>query len=99
MVGGGRSAGLLHRPRDRSIGFVRSWNVGADQVLIVIAPATSNRLTTVNRARALLGFDNPDDAAVDVLIDKASEAIAEWCRRPFALETVRETNYEHSRPA
>jgi len=66
-------------------------------VLIVIAPATSNRLTTIARARAFLGFSDADDPAVDILIGRASAAIVEWCRRPFALETVRETNDEHSR--
>ena len=60
-------------------------------MLTVITPATSHRLTTLERARALLGFGSGDDAAVNVLVDQASRAVADYCRRPFGLETVRES--------
>src|SRR4051794_7007042 len=58
-------------------------------MLTVIVPAASSRLTTVARARALLGFSKEDNEAAEILIDKASEAIVEWCKRLFALESVR----------
>ncbi|MDP4022341.1 hypothetical protein Q8W71_06880 [Methylobacterium sp. NEAU 140] len=60
-------------------------------MLTVITPAASTALTTLGRARAILGFANTDDAAATVLIGQASRAIAEHCRRVFALESVRET--------
>lgn len=60
-------------------------------MLTVVTPATAFRLTTVERARVLLGFGNGEDAAVQRLIDQASRTIAEFCRRPFGVETVRET--------
>lgn len=59
-------------------------------MLSVITPAQRTALTTLARARALLGFPATDDAAAAVLIDHASGAIADHCRRVFALETVRE---------
>ncbi|TXN71728.1 hypothetical protein [Methylobacterium sp. WL6] len=60
-------------------------------MLIVTTPATSTALTTVARARAILGFATTDDAAALVLIGQASRAIVDYCRRPFAIETVRES--------
>ena len=60
-------------------------------MLTVVTPATSTRLTTVERARALLGFAAGQDALALRSIDVASAVVVDWCRRPFALETVRET--------
>lgn len=60
-------------------------------MLSVVTPATSARLTTVERARALLGFAAGQDALALRSIDVASAVVVDWCRRPFALETVRET--------
>jgi hypothetical protein len=60
-------------------------------MLSVVTPATATNLTTLARARALLGFAAGDDTAVGILIDQASRAIADHCRRPFGIETVRET--------
>lgn len=60
-------------------------------MLTVLTPATSTRLTTVARARDLLGFTSKDNAVAQVCIDQASRAIADYCRRPFGRETVRET--------
>lgn len=57
----------------------------------VITSAEASALTTVTRARAILGFPASDDAAAQVLIAQASSIIVDYCRRPFALETVRET--------
>lgn len=59
-------------------------------MLTVITPATSTALTTLSRAKALLGFASTDDAAVAVLIGQASRLIAEHCRRPFGLAAYRE---------
>lgn len=64
-------------------------------MLTIITPATTTDLTTVTRARAILGFPMADDAAADVLIGQASRAVAEHCRRPFGLETVRETFHDN----
>ncbi|KQT57477.1 MULTISPECIES: hypothetical protein [unclassified Aureimonas] len=60
-------------------------------MITVITPATDTKLTTIERARALLGFGVGDDATVRILIEHASSAIVDHCRRPFATETVRET--------
>lgn len=59
-------------------------------MLTVVSAAPTNSLTTLERARAMLGFAPDQDAAVSNLIDQASRAIVDYCRRPFALETVRE---------
>lgn len=58
--------------------------------LIVITKATSKRLSTVERARALLGFANTDDIAVGMMLDQASSLAEQFCRRPFGVETLRE---------
>jgi hypothetical protein len=60
-------------------------------MLTVITPAASTRLTSVTRAREILGFSNQDDVAVQTLIGQASRIIVDHCRRPFAIETVRES--------
>lgn len=60
-------------------------------MLTVITQATATNLTTLARARALLSFAAADDAAVAILIGQASAAIVDHCRRPFGIETVRET--------
>jgi hypothetical protein len=60
-------------------------------MLTVITPATSTRLTTVPTALAHLGLDgSPDEFYPGDLVDAASAAIASYCNRVFALETVRE---------
>lgn len=59
-------------------------------MLTVVTPATSSRLTTLERARALLCFPAAQDVVADRAIDHASALTVDWCRRPFALETVRE---------
>ncbi|UIN36285.1 hypothetical protein [Methylobacterium oryzae] len=60
-------------------------------MLTVITPGTSTALTTLARAKALLGFGSADDAAATVLIGQASRVIAEHCRRPFGVASYRET--------
>ncbi|MBO0904220.1 hypothetical protein [Jiella sonneratiae] len=60
-------------------------------MLTVVTAATAANLTTLERARAMLDFAPTEDAAVSTLIDQASRVIADYCRRPFGLETVRET--------
>ena len=60
-------------------------------MLTVVTPANSTRLTTLERARALLSFPPGQDALALRSIDVASAIVADWCRRPFARETVRET--------
>ena len=59
--------------------------------LIVLTKATSARLTTVERARAMLGFGAGNTAAVGMMLDQACGLIAQFCRRPFGVETLRET--------
>ncbi len=56
----------------------------------VLTAATEKRLTTVERARAMLGFAAADDIAVGMMLDQASSLIAQFCRRPFGEETLRE---------
>jgi hypothetical protein len=60
-------------------------------MLTVTTPATYDDLTTIPRARLILGFGNADDTAVLTLIGQASRAIADYCRRVFPIETVRES--------
>lgn len=60
-------------------------------MLTVVTPATSTRLTTVERARAMLGFGADENTKVGMLIDQASDAAATFCRRVFAAETVKES--------
>lgn len=58
----------------------------------VITPATETRLTTVAAVKADLGITTTDqDTRLGALIDQYSAAIATWCDRVFARETVRET--------
>lgn len=59
-------------------------------MLTVVTAATAANLTTLSRARALLDFAPGEDATVSTLIDHASRIIADFCRRPFGLETVKE---------
>lgn len=60
-------------------------------MLSVVTPATSMRLTTLERAREMLGFGYGDYDAAERCIDSASRTIADHCRRPFGLATYRET--------
>lgn len=60
-------------------------------MLTVITPATATDLTTLERARSLLGFAAAQDATVGILIAQASRAIVDHCQRPFGSETVTET--------
>lgn len=60
-------------------------------MLTVVTPATSTALTTLARARAVLGFAAASDAAAGIFIGQASDAIANHCRRVFPVEAVRET--------
>ena len=59
-------------------------------MLTVVTPATSTRLTTVTRARAVLGFALERDEFVDGIIEVVSTTIVDWCRRPFGLATYQE---------
>lgn len=62
-------------------------------MLVVVTPATATRLTTATDTRAALGLAaaDPSDAVLNEMIDQASQAIVDYCRRPFGRETVRET--------
>jgi hypothetical protein len=60
-------------------------------MLTVVTPATTYRLTTVERAKIQLGFPDSQDDLVDQLIDHVSEAIARYCNRVLAREEVLET--------
>ncbi|TDR89115.1 hypothetical protein [Enterovirga rhinocerotis] len=60
-------------------------------MLTVVTPPAGSRLTTLERARALLGFAAGQDAVAERCIDLASALAVDWCRRPFALTTYRET--------
>ena len=61
-------------------------------MLTVITPADHHRLTTVSTVKADLGITgNGDDDWLADAIDRASAVIRRWCRRTFAVETVRET--------
>jgi len=62
-------------------------------MLVVVTPATSTRLTTPTRARALLGLGSsvPPDEILERLIDQASASVAEYCKHAFGSETVEET--------
>ncbi|GLK68105.1 hypothetical protein [Hansschlegelia plantiphila] len=61
-------------------------------MLTVVTPATSSLLTTVERARSLLGLDAGVDtaAALQRHIATASRVIADYCRRPFGVETLKQ---------
>lgn len=59
--------------------------------VIVQQKATAKRLTTVPAIKAELEIaDAADDAYLAALADQASDAIAGWCNRAFAVETVTE---------
>lgn len=62
-------------------------------MLTVTTPATNARLTTVAAVRAQFGIttDQLNDASVEALIDRASDAAASFCNRVFGVESVRET--------
>lgn len=60
-------------------------------MLTIITRATSKRLTTIEAVKTELEIaDATQDAFLASLIDQASDAIASWCGRDFARETVRE---------
>jgi hypothetical protein len=59
--------------------------------LTIIEPAVETKLTTVAAVKAELQVSTgADDAYLTTLIDQASDAIRAWCKRAFAVETVRE---------
>lgn len=58
-------------------------------MLTVVTPAASTNLTTTTAASNLLGIPQDTDG-LDIAIEQASGMIADHCRRPFGLETVRE---------
>lgn len=60
-------------------------------MLTVVTPAASSLLTTVERARAILGFPAGQDTLAGYCIELASAVAVDWCRRPFGLATYRET--------
>lgn len=59
-------------------------------MLTVIAPASSTELTTRERAMQMLGLPFDDLSSIDDAIPLASQQVVDFCRRPFAAETVRE---------
>lgn len=61
-------------------------------MLIVITPATTTRLTTLDTVRARYGItvQQADDIVVGALIDTASQMAVDFCNRGFARETVRQ---------
>lgn len=64
-------------------------------MLKVTTPASNKRLTTVAAVRAMFGMttDQMNDSGVEALIDRASDAAAAFCGRPFATETVRQIEF------
>lgn len=67
-------------------------------MLTVIASTEHRRLTTLARVKAELGITGGgDDAYLETLIDEVSAAIASWCRRTFARETVRQVFHVEGR--
>jgi hypothetical protein len=62
--------------------------------LTIIDAATERSLTTLEAVKLELGIgdsDTTEDALLTAQIAQKSAAAANWCRRPFALETVQET--------
>lgn len=57
----------------------------------VLTPAATYNLTTVETAREELGLTDISDPTVLRWIASASDRIARYCNRVFALETVRES--------
>ncbi|MDF2809322.1 MAG: hypothetical protein K0S56_353 [Microvirga sp.] len=60
-------------------------------MLIVVTPAESMALTTIERAKVLADFGSLTDPQIVLLIDHASAAVADFCRRIFPSQTYRET--------
>ncbi|MDR6953790.1 hypothetical protein J2X65_003153 [Ancylobacter sp. 3268] len=60
-------------------------------MLTVVTPAASLVLTTVERARALAEFGNLSDEEVTLLLQHASAAISDFCKRIFYRQTYRQT--------
>lgn len=61
-------------------------------MLEIVTPASSTRLTTLDAVKADLGLSgSANDDALGALIDQFSDAIAAWCGRTFGAATVRET--------
>jgi len=61
-------------------------------MLVVVTPATSRALVTLEAAKEELGIaDASQDQALDRTIRRASDLIARHCRRTFAREGLRET--------
>lgn len=56
----------------------------------IVTPPASRRLTTVTRAREMLGFDLLHDRAVAMAIAQASGAAEDFCKRIFGRATYRE---------
>lgn len=62
--------------------------------LTIIEAAGETKLTTLAAAKAELQVTSgADDAYLTTLIDQASDAVRSWCKRVFAVETVRESIY------
>ncbi len=60
---------------------------------LVITPATSFALATLDEAKAALGIDPSDtsqDAAVQMQIDAVSAAVSNYCNRIFVVQTYRD---------
>lgn len=57
---------------------------------VIIAPATSHRLTTISRAREMCGFSFESDRAAWLAIDQASAAAEHFCNRTFGIQTLRQ---------
>lgn len=66
-------------------------------MLTVVTPAVSNRLTTVDAVREELGLSEAayPDEQIETMIDRASQAIIDYCGRSFGIETYRETYRGH----
>jgi hypothetical protein len=63
----------------------------ADSLLTILTPATSTVLTDLASVQTELGLSGQDEAPyLNAQIAAASAAIASWCGRPFARETVQE---------
>ncbi|MCO5132443.1 MAG: hypothetical protein M9932_18125 [Xanthobacteraceae bacterium] len=62
--------------------------------LTIIEAAAETKLTTIAAAKAEMQLTSgADDAYLTTLIDQASDAVRSWCKRVFAIETVRESIY------
>jgi hypothetical protein len=57
----------------------------------VITPAAQTRLISFADAKDLIGWPESDDRAAYWFIDQVSQVIVDYCRRPFGIETVRDT--------